>query len=40
MLAEEKPPRPFFAIMAGLIGAAGVAITVWMLAQSGGMFPA
>ena len=25
--------------MAGLIGAAGVAITVWMLAQSGGMFP-
>ena len=25
--------------MAGLIGAAGVVVTVWMLAQSGGMFP-
>ena len=40
MLAEEKTAASrFFAIMAGLIGAAGVAITVWMLAQSGGMFP-
>ena len=39
MLAEETAASRFFAIMAGLIGAAGVAITVWMLAQSGGMFP-
>ena len=41
MLAEEKAAASrFFAIMAGLIGAAGVVVTVWMLAQNGGMFPA
>ena len=40
MLAEEKAAASrFFAIMAGLIGAAGVVVTVWMLAQNGGMFP-
>ena len=39
MLAEEKAAASrFFAIMAGLIGAAGVVVTVWMLAQNGGMF--
>ena len=40
MLAEEKAAASrFFAIMAGLLGAAGVVVTVWMLAQNGGMFP-